>query len=453
MPKKPTVTDGLRTLFADYDVRAPRFEVFVGPADSMTPTDGQPKDVDSRLASERRRIEDRIFRATSDADRPSATQLVPLAGPWGDGPSQRTNDVRSIELSEKLAPEAALGEVRVQVHNVYDPVAQRFRYTDAPRGGGADATPILDAGKSLVLRMGYANRCEVVFDGIIEEVSIDFPADGEPTCSVRAVDKRGRLRAVHPAMRTFRDKSVEEIAATLIADAGLVLGRQTSEQSTRAGRRVALPRDTDLCRFVTDQAVAASLELGCFGNLLTMLPPAEDADHAISYRYRQGLIAFRPTFSAVAVPLRVEVHARTPDRERLVGRASRRELALDRFITSGEEDLSVLSAGEGSDEENRVLRISDVVVDDQAEANRRALAALKQRADRVFTAEGDLLGDPRVRPGKTLRVDGVGRYSGLYYVTSTTHSYGEGGYTTRFSARRSTRPAEPAAEPQEGAES
>ena len=42
-----------------------------------------------------------------------------------------------------------------------------------------------------------------------------------------------------------------------------------------------------------------------------------------------------------------------------------------------------------------------------------------------------------LRAGSVLELEGLGqRYSGRYFVTATTHSIGDDGYTTQFNCRR-----------------
>ncbi len=44
---------------------------------------------------------------------------------------------------------------------------------------------------------------------------------------------------------------------------------------------------------------------------------------------------------------------------------------------------------------------------------------------------------PGLRAGKRVSIVGLGTtFSGVYYLTSTTHTINEGGYTVRFEARR-----------------
>jgi len=71
------------------------------------------------------------------------------------------------------------------------------------------------------------------------------------------------------------------------------------------------------------------------------------------------------------------------------------------------------------------------------QAERRALAILSDRLKEMVTAQGTTVGLPDLRAGQRVQVKGVGkRFSGTYFVTDTTHTLADSGYTTRFSARR-----------------
>lgn len=83
----------------------------------------------------------------------------------------------------------------------------------------------------------------------------------------------------------------------------------------------------------------------------------------------------------------------------------------------------------------------EMVVDEPvftlAEANRRARAILRDRLKQMVKATGTTVGLPDLRAGSRLEITGVGsRLGGTYFVTETTHTLGDSGYTTRFSARR-----------------
>ena len=70
-----------------------------------------------------------------------------------------------------------------------------------------------------------------------------------------------------------------------------------------------------------------------------------------------------------------------------------------------------------------------------AEARTVARRRMRQIAQGTVEARGKTIGLPALRAGTKIDVVALGRFSGLYQVTSTTHTINESGYTTDFSAR------------------
>jgi phage protein D len=59
------------------------------------------------------------------------------------------------------------------------------------------------------------------------------------------------------------------------------------------------------------------------------------------------------------------------------------------------------------------------------------------RQKEMVKASGTTVGLPDLRAGQRVLISGIGsRLSGIYFVTDTTHTIGDSGYTTRFNARR-----------------
>src|SRR5262249_2565147 len=74
----------------------------------------------------------------------------------------------------------------------------------------------------------------------------------------------------------------------------------------------------------------------------------------------------------------------------------------------------------------------------RAEADHMALGQFKEMALGYITGEGMCIGRTDLRAGTVVQIDGLGqRFSGLYYVTATTHTYlPNHGYRTAFTVRR-----------------
>ncbi|MBD1580871.1 phage late control D family protein [Pseudoalteromonas sp. S16_S37] len=54
-----------------------------------------------------------------------------------------------------------------------------------------------------------------------------------------------------------------------------------------------------------------------------------------------------------------------------------------------------------------------------------------------LTGSGQCLGNNRIRAGKTIEITGIGsKFSGVYYVSSVTHTLGDADYQTQFSVKK-----------------
>lgn len=72
-----------------------------------------------------------------------------------------------------------------------------------------------------------------------------------------------------------------------------------------------------------------------------------------------------------------------------------------------------------------------------ATAPKKILSELLPRLNNRLTGSGSTIGDPRIRASKVVNFEGLGeQFSGLYRVTSATHTIDSGGYRTQFDVRK-----------------
>lgn len=72
-----------------------------------------------------------------------------------------------------------------------------------------------------------------------------------------------------------------------------------------------------------------------------------------------------------------------------------------------------------------------------ASVPRKLVSELIPRLNKRLTASGSVLGEPALRAGNVIRIEGTGEeFGGLYRATSVTHTIDEGGFRTSFAARK-----------------
>jgi len=455
----PVIIDGSSSLVDRY---VPRFELyFAKPPPFAEPGAGPTEIVEPVVATaeEKARLSGLVFRASSagvvpggnagpssagTGSVPTLSQLLPLSGPWGDKPDEHTDDILSVQFVETIEKNA-LASLQIEVLNVYDSERRSYRYTDIPADlavGRTGVFPLLDYGDSMALRVGYGEALDWMFDGVVEKFEVDFPADGESKISLTAVDRRALLRNKKKLKKSsFGGSSEEQVAAQLVREVGLRVATDAAQltKPTKETKKPK-PKDQDALQYLTDRANKASIELLCFGNTVYVLKPADqNPGTALRYVYRQGLISFKPTFNGVGKPTKVRVDSRNPD----TGEAISAEVSTQDLVEAG----LALPAADGTPTDKvkksgqageRVEVVTNYPARTKEEAKRIAIGILKKNLDNTLTAQGSILGDPRVRPRTTLQIEGVGRFDGLYYVTQATHKLGANGYQTQFTARRTS---------------
>ena len=81
--------------------------------------------------------------------------------------------------------------------------------------------------------------------------------------------------------------------------------------------------------------------------------------------------------------------------------------------------------------------ITDKLVATEQEARTLARETLEDISKDMIKGNGSTVGLPDLRAGGVIEIGGLGeRFSGRYFITATTHTIGNSGYTTQFECRR-----------------
>lgn len=319
-------------------------------------------------------------------------------------------------------------EVRVEEH-LDGPSAFSLRFAAWDKGrldfSWADSD-LFDIGAEVVIRMGYVGALIPLMHGDISALDLDIGGGEMPSLTVRGYDRRHRLQRRRRA-RTFLKMKDSDIAAQIAMDHGLL--PQAVDSGTRH-EHVIQDNISDL-DFLTRRAASIGYEVVVVEKTLHFRPRRHGAPSLLVVDVDGGLLEFSAQLSTSDQVTEVEVRGWDVQNKRpIVGRA-----------TSGQE--TAMGASAGTDAARRafgstVLTIAAHHVTSQEEAERIAREALERAALTFIQGQGTCLGRTDLRVGNTVNVLGAGRrFSGAYYVTSTSHTYtAERGYRTAFTARR-----------------
>jgi phage protein D len=321
--------------------------------------------------------------------------------------------------------------------------------------------PALGLDRELRLRLGYApGPLEQLFVGAVVSHEATFPSGSAPTLTVSAQDRRHRMQrgvkarwfAVPAASLgnwPLPDQAVagiiglehglipifEPVGAALAVllggvETAVAIGDPDARQ--RAIRKQAGQSDFDfLARIAAENGwellVDHSGPLG--GYQLRFFSPLDHLAPDLTLTYGRSLIEFTPRITTVGQIASVTAYIWVA------------QIKTQFTITVGWDwdrqslTLSVVPSAMPADQGESCYHIEDPVT--ALTAPRRILSELLPRLNRRLTGSGSVIGEPRLRPGAVLQLEGLGRqFGGLYRVTAATHTLDGGGYRTSFEARK-----------------
>jgi phage protein D len=351
--------------------------------------------------------------------RPSDTEsLVPTIEVLIKGarlPLKAETELISLRVSEDLELPGMFTLVLVN----WDPIKGQVTWSDSD---------LVDVGNQVELQMGYKNRLKLLMVGEITGLEPEFSTDALPTLVVRGYDLRHRLLRGRKT-RSFTKMKDSDIAGQIAREQGLT--GQVKDSKVKLDY-VLQANQTDL-EFLQDRAGRIGYEVVVENKTLHFRPHQNKSQKVLTLKWEEDIIEFTPRLNTMNQVGKVEVHGwNYKQKKTFIGQAA-----------AGSETTTMKGSTSGPKKVNKAFgKATHVIVSEsvcsQAEADQIAMGQFNDMALAYITGEGICAGQPDLRAGKVIEIAGVGkRFSGLYYITSTNHTYSqEQGYRTEFSVRR-----------------
>jgi len=288
--------------------------------------------------------------------------------------------------------------------------------------GSKVASPPFFIGDEIEIRLGDLTAASPapVFVGEIVTYEPEFTSAAATIC-VRAYDRSHRMHR-NRRSATYQDMTVADIVRKVVTENGLEAG--TLESTSTVHPFVQQSMETDL-DFLTRLAASENCEVGVSEGKVFLAPQANGAGPVPKLAWRENLKSFKPRMSASQQHDSVRVASYDPKTKQTVVGEATTPGQLPRAATEARDKARSFGGSQ--------LLIADRVANSAEEARTIAQSALDKLAGGSFEAEGVMEGNPAVKAGGKLQLEGLGqRFDGEYVVTSVTHVYGHGDFRTRF---------------------
>jgi len=297
--------------------------------------------------------------------------------------------------------------------------------------------PLYKEGGKVLIKMGHEGRTlKTMIEGEITGMEVFFSSRGPETLVLQGYDRHHRLRRGRKS-RTFQNMTDWDIAQKIAGEHGL--SPKSGDPPSIRYEHLYQNNQTDL-DFLKMRATRIGHEVEIENTNLYFRKSQEARSKIATLTWGdpddQDLISFSPRLSTANQVSEVTVRGWNPkDKKEIVGTAR-----------VGDETTRMAGTTSGGQAATKAFgTVKTVVVDhpifDQREADALARARFNDLSLSYITGDGVCIGNPDIRAGEVIEVKGFGRrFSGLYYVVSSTHACGRGagGYRTEFSVRRNT---------------
>lgn len=315
--------------------------------------------------------------------------------------------------------------------------------------GSVNAAPegTFDIDNKLTLGMGYApDPLTEMFEGEVTGLQVSFPSGGMPTMILVAHDYLHRLTRgsyargfgpLHDALVAII-LSAENLLVPLIDPAIMAVSTAvTALNVIFGGSGIKQEGESDLQLL---QRIATSYDADFwverdFLYLARFFP--KEYTPRLALTYGESLIDFSPQLSTVGQVAGVSM------------KFTLRELPLNFLVTVAwdfdrESLVTTVVPGEvaafAKAFSGPAFTIINQPISSPADIANSALiiiSELRQKLNNRLTGSGSAVGDPNIRAGAVIRLEGLGPdFSGDYRVTSASHSIDSGGYRTQFEVRK-----------------
>jgi len=333
--------------------------------------------------------------------------------------------------------------------NNWDAERLDFKYTGPKEGGEDERSEIFTPGQVIELRMGYFHQSQqmpLMLVGKIAKLTPSFPAAGAPTLKVSGQSVLSELSTEQKSYPYKSGLTASEIAVKVGERGNLKFKNMKLEVKTDSTAKAKEPPLEHVLQYEQFDIVFL-LQLAHRHGYDVLLKYEKEgnkdkpylffgprtSDEQVSYilEWGKSLIQFQPSLTTSNQVNKVTVRGWDASKGKVIEKTIERS-ELDTRPLRNKKKLETLVKGF---QENKEIVVNKPFHNKGA-AEAYAKALLKGIVGAMVTGHGSTVGTPDLRAGSRIEIKKLGDiFSGIYTVTSTTHTINAGGYLTEFEAQ------------------
>jgi len=285
----------------------------------------------------------------------------------------------------------------------------------------------LTEGTEVEVKVGFVDNLKSLIVGEITALEPQFSANESPTMKVFGYDRLHRFRRGRNT-RSFVDMKDSEIAEKIARELQL----RVDAEDTQITHQYVLQSNQSDIDFLLERARRIRYEVVVKDKTLFFRKAANNKSKIVSIEFGLTLTSFYPRLSTMRQVSEVIVQGwNHKTKEAIIGKAQQ-----------GDETSKMNGSKLGvAISESAFAAAKTFVVDkpvfSQGEATQIAKGLFNDMTVEFITGEGTAIGNTDIRAGEVVELLKLGqRFSGPYYVTSSTHIIDRKGYSTRFTVAR-----------------
>lgn len=274
-----------------------------------------------------------------------------------------------------------------------------------------------------------------LLEGEITAMEAHFTSGSQAPVIIRGYDVSHRLQRGR-YNRSFQNMKDSDIVKKIAGEVGIPTGTIDDTGGphgfgdiTGANGYVFQNNQTNL-QFFRERAARNGFELFVQDGKLNFRKPK--VDESLELKWLENLHSFSVRVSSAQQVSEVEVRGWDYSRKQPILETAKAEKVWTE--TENGKGSRTSTSFKGKPPTPKMIVVDQPVFTNQ-EAKTIAQTFCDELGGEFVHADAKAEGNPKIRPGKVVKVQDMGNYSGKYYVTETRHFYHEGVYTTEFSVR------------------